>query len=59
MPVDKVKGGWKVRSYVTGKMGKTLYKTKAKATAAAKVSKARSRRKRSKGSKRATKSRWY
>jgi len=58
MPVDKVKGGWKVRSYVTGKMGKTLYKTKSKATAAAKVSKARSRRKRSKGSRRATK-RWY
>jgi len=59
MPVDKVKGGWKVRSYVTGKMGKTLYKTKAKATAAAKVSKARSRRKRSKGSRRATKRSYY
>ena len=29
MPVDKVRGGYKVRSYVTGKRLKRLYKTKA------------------------------
>ena len=31
MPVDKVKGGYRVRSYVTGKMLKRVYKTRAAA----------------------------
>jgi hypothetical protein len=57
MPVDKVKGGYKVRSYVTGKRLKRLYKTKAAAERAASTSKRRSKRKRSTGSRRAKNSR--
>ena len=53
MPIDKVKGGYRVRSYVTGKLLKRKYKTKAAAQRAAATSKRRSRRKRSTGSKRA------
>ena len=56
MPVDKVRGGYKVRSYVTGKLLKRVYKTKAAATRAAATSKRRSQRKRSTGSRRAKKS---
>ena len=56
MPVDKVRGGYKVRSYVTGKLLKRTYKTKAAAQRAAATSKRRSRRKRSTGSRRARKS---
>ena len=52
MPVDKVKGGYRVRSYVTGKMLKRVYKTKAAASRAAATSKRRSKRKRSKNSRR-------
>jgi hypothetical protein len=57
MPVDKVKGGYKVRSYVTGKRLKRLYKTKAAAERAASTSKRRSKRKRSTRSRRAKNSR--
>jgi len=53
MPVDKVRGGYKVRSYVTGKLLKRVYKTRAAANRAAATSKRRSNRKRSTGSKRA------
>ena len=53
MPVDKVRGGYKVRSYVTGKRLKRLYKTKAAAERAAATSRRRSQRKRSKNSRRA------
>ena len=59
MPVKKVRGGYKVVSYVTGKTLKTTYKTKKQAETAAKTSKRRSRRKRSTGSKRAKKSRGF
>jgi len=59
MPVDKVRGGYKVRSYVTGKLLKRTYKTKAAAQRAAATSKRRSRRKRSTGSRRAMKKRRY
>ena len=52
MPVDKVNGGYRVRSYVTGKMLKRVYKTKAAASRAAATSKRRSKRKRSKNSRR-------
>ena len=55
MPVDKVKGGYRVRSYVTGKLLKRKYKTRAAATKAAATSKRRSKRKRSTGSRRARK----
>ena len=57
MPVDKVRGGYKVRSYVTGKRLKRLYKTRAAAERAAATSKRRSMRKRSTGSRRARNSR--
>jgi hypothetical protein len=57
MPVDKVRGGYKVRSYVTGKRLKRLYKTKAAAERAAATSKRRSQRKRSTRSRRARNSR--
>ncbi len=53
MPVDRVRGGYKVRSYVTGKLLKRTYKTRAAANRAAATSKRRSNRKRSTGSKRA------
>lgn len=56
MPVDKVRNGYKVRSYVTGKLLKRVYKTRAAANRAAATSKRRSQRKRSTGSKRAKKS---
>ena len=59
MPVDKVKGGYKVRSYVTGKRLKRLYKSKAAAERAAATSKSRSKRKRSTGSRRAKSSRRF
>jgi hypothetical protein len=47
MPVKKVKGGWKVVSYVTKKPLKKIYKTKKAAQNRAATSKRRSRRKRS------------
>ncbi len=53
MPVDKVRGGYRVRSYVTGKLLKRVYKTRAAANRAAATSRRRSQRKRSTGSKRA------
>ena len=60
MPVKKMKNGtYRVRSYVTGKRLKTVYKSRAAATKAASTSKRRSRRKRSTGSKRAKKSRGF
>ena len=55
MPIDKVRGGYRVRSYVSGKLLKRVYKTRASATKAAATSKRRSQRKRSTGSKRAKK----
>jgi len=59
MPVDKVRGGYRVRSYVSGKLLKRVYKTKAAAQRAAATSKRRSMRKRSTGSRRAKKKRGY
>jgi|TARA_R100000482_G_scaffold117679_1_gene61363 hypothetical protein len=59
MPVDKVRGGYRVRSYVSGKLLKRVYKTKAAAQRAAATSKRRSMRKRSTGSRRAKKRRGY
>ena len=59
MPVKKVKGGYKVVSYVTGKTLKRTYKSKKAAQNAASTSKRRSQRKRSSGSKRAKKSRGF
>ena len=53
MPVKKVKGGFKVVSYVTGKPLKRVYKSKKAAENAAATSRRRSMRKRSKNSKRA------
>ena len=55
MPIDKVRGGYRVRSYVSGKLLKRVYKTRASATKAAATSKRRSQRKRSTGSRRAKK----
>jgi len=55
MPIDKVRGGFRVRSYVSGKLLKRVYKTRAAATRAAATSKRRSKRKRSTGSRRAKK----
>ena len=46
MPIKKVKGGYKVVSYSTGKTLKKLYKTKKAAQTKAATSKRRSRRKR-------------
>ena len=57
MPVKKVRGGYKVVSYVTGKPLKRVYKSKKAAENAAATSKRRSKRKRSTGSKRARMSR--
>ena len=59
MPVDKVRGGYRVRSYVSGKLLKRVYKTRAAATRAAATSKRRSKRKRSTGSRRAKKKGGY
>ena len=59
MPVDKVRGGYRVRSYVSAKLLKRVYKTKAAATRAAATSKRRSKRKRSTGSRRAKKKGGY
>jgi len=53
VPVKKVKGGYKVVSYVTGKTLKRVYKTRKSAENAAATSKRRSKRKRSTGSRRA------
>jgi threonine synthase len=50
--VKKVKGGWKVVSYSTGKTLKRKYKTKKAAMNRAATSKRRSRRKRSNKSRR-------
>jgi len=56
MPIDKMKNGtYRVRSYVTGKRLKTVYKSRAAAVKAAATSKRRSKRKRSTGSRRAKK----
>lgn len=49
MPVKKVKGGWKVVSYVTGKTLKRKYKTKAAAERRAGTSRRRKGRKRHTG----------
>tara|TARA_R110002012_G_C11596630_1_gene606858 strand:- start:1126 stop:1308 length:183 start_codon:yes stop_codon:yes gene_type:complete len=59
MPVKKVRGGYKVVSYVTGKPLKRVYKSKKAAENAASTSKRRSQRKRSTGSRRAKKSRSF
>tara|TARA_R100000655_G_scaffold49488_1_gene87012 strand:+ start:66 stop:248 length:183 start_codon:yes stop_codon:yes gene_type:complete len=59
MPVKKVKGGYKVVSYVTGKPLKRVYKSKKAAENAAATSKRRSKRKRSTGSRRASMSRRF
>tara|TARA_R110000787_G_scaffold261673_1_gene367011 strand:+ start:304 stop:495 length:192 start_codon:yes stop_codon:yes gene_type:complete len=60
LPIDKMKNGtYRVRSYVTGKRLKTVYKSRAAAVKAAATSKRRSKRKRSTGSKRAKKSGYY
>ena len=60
MPIDKMKNGtYRVRSYVTGKRLKTVYKSRASAVKAAATSKRRSKRKRSTGSKRAKKGGYY
>ncbi len=59
MPVKRVKGGYKVVSYVTGKTLKRVYRSKKAAENAAATSKRRSQRKRSTGSRRAKKSRRY
>jgi len=53
MPIKKVRGGYKVVSYVTGKTLKRLYKSKSAAERASATSKRRSMRKRSTNSKRA------
>ena len=47
MPVIKVRGGWKVKSYVTGKMLKRVHKSRAAAERSASTSKRRAGRKRS------------
>lgn len=57
MPVKKVRGGYKVISYVTGKPLKRVYKTRRAAENASATSRRRSQRKRSTGSRRAKNSR--
>ena len=57
MPVKKVRGGYKVVSYVTGRPLKRLYKSRRAAENAAATSRRRSQRKRSTGSRRAKNSR--
>ncbi len=59
MPIDKVRGGYRVRSYVSGKLLKRVYKTRSAASKAAATSKRRSKRKRSTGSRRAKKKGGY
>ncbi len=59
MPVDKVRGGYRVRSAVTGKLLKRVYKTKAGAERAYATNKRRSRRVRSTRSRRARSKRKY
>jgi hypothetical protein len=59
MPVRKVKGGYRVVSYVTGRTFKRKYATKAAAERAAKTSMRRSRRVRSTRSRRAMRGRRY
>ena len=59
MPIDKVRGGYRVRSYVSGKLLKRVYKTRSATSKAAATSKRRSKRKRSTGSRRAKKKRLY
>jgi hypothetical protein len=44
MPVKRVRGGWKVVSYVSGKTLKKLYKSRRAAQNAAATSKRRSKR---------------
>ena len=53
MPVKKVRGGYKVISYVTGKPLKRVYKTRKSAENASATSRRRSQRKRSTQSRRA------
>ena len=53
MPVKKVRGGYKVISYVTGKTLKRLYTSRKAAENAAATSKRRSKRTRSTGPRRA------
>lgn len=53
MPIKKVRGGYKVVSYTTGKTLKKVYKTKAAAEKRVKTSSLRSKRVRSTRSKRA------
>lgn len=53
MPIKKVKGGFKVVSYTTGKTLKRTYKSRKAAENASSTSKRRSQRKRSTTSKRA------
>ena len=48
-PIKKVKGGWKVKSYVDGKLLKRLYKSKKAAQNASATSRRRSKRKRHTG----------
>ena len=55
MPVKKVRGGFKVVSYVTGKPLKRVYKSRKAAENAAATSRRRSMRKRSKNSRRSRK----
>ena len=52
MPVKKVRGGYKVVSYVSGKTLKKTYKTRQAAEKASATSRRRSQRKRSTNSKR-------
>tara|TARA_R100001086_G_scaffold232580_1_gene153858 strand:+ start:3242 stop:3403 length:162 start_codon:yes stop_codon:yes gene_type:complete len=46
MPIVKVKGGYRVRSYSTGRLLKKKYKTKAAAKTRSSTSRRRSKRKR-------------
>lgn len=52
MPIKKVRGGYKVVSYVSGKTLKKTYKTRSAAEKASATSRRRSQRKRSTGAKR-------
>ena len=44
MPIKKVKGGWKIVSYSTGKTLKKVYRTRAAAERASRTSRRRSKR---------------
>tara|TARA_R100000656_G_scaffold114808_2_gene87307 strand:+ start:602 stop:742 length:141 start_codon:yes stop_codon:yes gene_type:complete len=46
MPIKKTRSGWKVKSYVTGKLLKRTYKTRMAAERASATSRRRSKRKR-------------